>query len=256
MVCPLSLPPHQCASWLLFRVAYMAEASAPHCACLPEPCYTEPKRILASFVWYAGCFVEHLTETEVLNGAWVSGGQNAACCRAAALFRGEVGKAGGMASKGTQGPCGSSGGSPCCVCCAACCVRQAARGVSTCCMQHLLLERVLWHGRPCTAWAAATKACFEARRRALTILCGLPGSAVDDVMTLMRHGAENRHTGETRMNRESSRSHSVFTCTVEVRACCGAAGSPRRLKGGQLCEQAARDLFVPLCALQHAPALP
>lgn len=38
---------------------------------------------------------------------------------------------------------------------------------------------------------------------------------VDDVLTLMRHGAENRHTGETRLNRESSRSHSVFTCTVE-----------------------------------------
>jgi kinesin family member 15 len=31
----------------------------------------------------------------------------------------------------------------------------------------------------------------------------------------MRKGAENRHVGETRMNRESSRSHSVFTCVVE-----------------------------------------
>lgn len=34
-------------------------------------------------------------------------------------------------------------------------------------------------------------------------------------MALMRTGADNRHTGETRMNRESSRSHSVLTCTVE-----------------------------------------
>ena len=42
-------------------------------------------------------------------------------------------------------------------------------------------------------------------------------NAVDDVLTLMRHGQENRHVGETRLNRESSRSHSVFTCTVEVR---------------------------------------
>jgi kinesin family protein 15 len=34
-------------------------------------------------------------------------------------------------------------------------------------------------------------------------------------MRLMRTGAENRHVGETRLNRESSRSHSVFACTLE-----------------------------------------
>jgi hypothetical protein len=34
-------------------------------------------------------------------------------------------------------------------------------------------------------------------------------------MRLMRTGAENRHVGETRLNRESSRSHSVFTCVLE-----------------------------------------
>jgi kinesin family protein 15 len=34
-------------------------------------------------------------------------------------------------------------------------------------------------------------------------------------MRLMRLGAENRHVGETRLNRESSRSHSVFACTLE-----------------------------------------
>lgn len=34
-------------------------------------------------------------------------------------------------------------------------------------------------------------------------------------MRLMHMGAENRHVGETRLNRESSRSHSVFTCTLE-----------------------------------------
>lgn len=38
---------------------------------------------------------------------------------------------------------------------------------------------------------------------------------MEDVLALMRKGAENRHVGETRLNRESSRSHSVFTCTVE-----------------------------------------
>jgi hypothetical protein len=34
-------------------------------------------------------------------------------------------------------------------------------------------------------------------------------------MRLLRRGAEHRHVGETRLNRESSRSHSVFTCVVE-----------------------------------------
>jgi hypothetical protein len=37
-------------------------------------------------------------------------------------------------------------------------------------------------------------------------------------MKLMQRGAEARHVGETRLNRESSRSHSVFTCTVERHA--------------------------------------
>jgi hypothetical protein len=39
--------------------------------------------------------------------------------------------------------------------------------------------------------------------------------AVPDAMRLMKMGAENRHVGETRLNRGSSRSHSVFTCVLE-----------------------------------------
>lgn len=35
-------------------------------------------------------------------------------------------------------------------------------------------------------------------------------------MALMARGAEVRRVGETNMNRESSRSHAVFTATVEV----------------------------------------
>ena len=31
----------------------------------------------------------------------------------------------------------------------------------------------------------------------------------------MRRGVENRRTGETKMNRESSRSHCVFSCSLE-----------------------------------------
>ncbi len=34
-------------------------------------------------------------------------------------------------------------------------------------------------------------------------------------MSVMRKGTENRRIGETNMNRESSRSHSVFTCIME-----------------------------------------
>lgn len=41
------------------------------------------------------------------------------------------------------------------------------------------------------------------------------GSSDDDAMALILRGAENRRVSETRMNRESSRSHSVFTCTLE-----------------------------------------
>jgi kinesin family protein 15 len=44
------------------------------------------------------------------------------------------------------------------------------------------------------------------------------------VLALMRRGAENRHVGETRMNRESSRSHSVFTCILEKTCKSGSDG--------------------------------
>ncbi len=36
-----------------------------------------------------------------------------------------------------------------------------------------------------------------------------------DVLKLMQKGAQRRHVGETRLNAESSRSHSVFTCFIE-----------------------------------------
>ena len=39
--------------------------------------------------------------------------------------------------------------------------------------------------------------------------------AVEDALSVMRKGTENRRIGETNMNRESSRSHSVFTCIME-----------------------------------------
>ena len=46
--------------------------------------------------------------------------------------------------------------------------------------------------------------------------------AVEDAMQLMLIGASNRAIGETKMNRQSSRSHSVFSMRVE---CCTTPGS-------------------------------
>lgn len=41
--------------------------------------------------------------------------------------------------------------------------------------------------------------------------------AVLDIVKLLMRGTKQRHVGETSMNRESSRSHCVFTCTLESR---------------------------------------
>ena len=38
----------------------------------------------------------------------------------------------------------------------------------------------------------------------------------EEVMAVLRKGSDNRRLGETNMNRESSRSHAVFTCTMEA----------------------------------------
>ncbi len=46
-------------------------------------------------------------------------------------------------------------------------------------------------------------------------MCVCAVTAVEDALNVMRKGTENRRIGETNMNRESSRSHSVFTCIME-----------------------------------------
>lgn len=40
--------------------------------------------------------------------------------------------------------------------------------------------------------------------------------AVADVLALLEQGTKNRHIGETRMNRESSRSHCVLIATIRT----------------------------------------
>lgn len=66
---------------------------------------------------------------------------------------------------------------------------------------------------------------WQAARTPLTALLLLAiALAVEDAMKLMQRGATNRHVGETRLNRESSRSHSVFTCTIERHSKSGDSG--------------------------------
>ena len=55
----------------------------------------------------------------------------------------------------------------------------------------------------------ASEACAKTR--------SLGRPAVDDVAALLERGQLNRKIGETMMNSESSRSHSVFTCILECR---------------------------------------
>jgi hypothetical protein len=43
--------------------------------------------------------------------------------------------------------------------------------------------------------------------------------SVQDVVLLLLKGAASRKVASTNMNRESSRSHSVFTCSIESKVC-------------------------------------
>lgn len=45
---------------------------------------------------------------------------------------------------------------------------------------------------------------------------------VDEMREKLNNGRKNRHVGETKMNQDSSRSHSIFQITVE---CCEITGS-------------------------------
>ena len=41
-------------------------------------------------------------------------------------------------------------------------------------------------------------------------------TSLEDVIDLIKRGAKNRHIGSTLMNSESSRSHSIFTTTLQL----------------------------------------
>ena len=41
-------------------------------------------------------------------------------------------------------------------------------------------------------------------------------TSLEDVIDLIKRGAKNRHIGSTLMNKESSRSHSIFTTTIQL----------------------------------------
>ena len=48
-------------------------------------------------------------------------------------------------------------------------------------------------------------------------------SSAEEAQNVMLTGSQNRHIGSTAMNRESSRSHSVFTLTIEAKVSKGMA---------------------------------
>ena len=67
-------------------------------------------------------------------------------------------------------------------------------------------------------------------------------SSPEQVMELLEGGERHRHCGETRMNKNSSRSHTVFRMVVESRSrdtnpddaqVCGGGGAGGRASGGQ-----------------------
>lgn len=97
-----------------------------------------------------------------------------------------------------------------CKCCCTCTVEYASQSFSPASPSHVVDDVLALMRVFCGAPPILLHTC-------ITLTFASPSPAVDDVLTLMRHGQENRHVGETRLNRESSRSHSVFTCTVEVR---------------------------------------
>ncbi|KAK9830576.1 hypothetical protein WJX81_000359 [Elliptochloris bilobata] len=77
---------------------------------------------------------------------------------------------------------------------------------------------------------AAPLAVREDLRRGVYVegLCEEVVSSVEEAAALLARGAAARRVGETAMNRESSRSHSVFTLTLETRTA-GAAGLDKLL---------------------------
>jgi len=58
--------------------------------------------------------------------------------------------------------------------------------------------------------------------------------SIAEIEAYMEHGANNRKTGETAMNKESSRSHSIFTIYVETAEPDPAKKNEMRIKAGKL----------------------
>jgi hypothetical protein len=65
------------------------------------------------------------------------------------------------------------------------------------------------------AWQHDPLGDFCLTSQVISKIKGLSWAAVNEVASLIVRGQAARKVGETAMNRESSRSHSVFTCTLE-----------------------------------------
>ena len=69
----------------------------------------------------------------------------------------------------------------------------------------------------------------------------------DETIELLRVGASNRHVGTTKMNFESSRSHSVFSMAIESKVHHTAAIDQHTLLANQRWNNSSQDFKVPLC---------
>ena len=58
-------------------------------------------------------------------------------------------------------------------------------------------------------------------------------STVEEIDSIMQTGSQNRHTGETKMNKDSSRSHSIFTIYIEM-AELSEDGENQKIRAGKL----------------------
>ena len=102
----------------------------------------------------------------------------------------------------------------------------AADFCAWCCSAWTAGPRVVRHGqgsstRLCRVTASSGSALLPAAALfAVAVLCGVKESEVeglDEVLSLLEMGNTAKHTGATHVNRQSSRSHTIFTVTMEQR---------------------------------------
>lgn len=75
-----------------------------------------------------------------------------------------------------------------------------------------------------TCWGCRLSLCHACHSSLVAVLCGVKETEVeglDEVLSLLEMGNAAKHTGATHSNRTSSRSHTIFTVTMEQRQSAG-----------------------------------